>query len=519
MDGKPGHETLEAQVRALEKEILERQRTEAALRESEASYRLLFSAESDAVIIVDADKRQIVDANESASRLYGYGKEELIGREATIISAEPEQSLRHIDEVASQKAAAVSSGPVRRLHKKKDGTVFPVEISSGGYVLQDRKMVCAIIRDITERQKAEEALRESEGRYRRMTEAVTDYTYSVGIQNRSAVETVHGPGCVAVTGYSIEDFQTNPYLWIEMVHKKDRALVEEQASRFLAGLEVQPLEHRIIRKDGALRWVRNTPVPRHDSDGKILYYDGLVQDISERKHAEDALRESEARYRGIIERTKSGVAVYEAVDNGQDFVFVDFNPAGERIEKIRREDIVGKSVLEVFPGIKEFGLFDVLQRVWRDGKPEHFPVSLYKDDRILGWRDNFVYKLPSGEVVAVYSDETESKKAEEALHKAHEELQHFSQELERKIEERTAELEEKSRQLIVAERMAAMGNMANKIAHELRNSLMAVGGFARRMNEKTADDDPKKAYVEIIVKEVMALEKKVSEIIHLKNVD
>ena len=146
-------------------------------------------------------------------------------------------------------------------------------------------------------------------------------------------------------------------------------------------------------------------------------------------------------------------------------------------------------------------------------------MSFYQDERIVGWRENFVYKLPSGEVVAVYSDETDRKQAEEALRKAHKELQKFSQELERKVEERTAELQEKNKQLIAAERLAFMGKMTNRIAHELRNSLMAVGGFARRMDEKTPDDDPKKQYAQIIVQEVIALEKKVSEIINLKDVE
>jgi PAS domain S-box-containing protein len=518
MDGKPSYEQLEARVKELEQEVVERQRAEDALRQSEAKYRLSFSAESDAIIIVDATERQIVDANEAASRLYGYSKKELIGREATMISAEPEKSLDHMDRVASGESPYVSPGPVQRLHKTKDGTVFPVEISSGNYVLKDRKMICAIIRGIAERKKVEEALRESEGRYRRMTEAVTDYTYSVRIQDGRAVETIHGPGCVAVTGYAAQDFQSNPFLWIEMVPEEDRQPVQEQASRLLSGLEVEPLEHRIICKDGTVRWVRNTPVSRHDGGERVLHYDGVVQDISERKEAEDALRESEARYREIIERTKNGVAVYKAVDEGNDFVFVDFNRAGEKIEDLNRAQVIGKSVFEVFPGIKEFGLFQVLQRVWASGDPEHYPVSLYRDDRIVGWRDNFVYKLPSGEVVAVYSDETDRKQAEEELRKAHEELQHFSQELEKKVQKRTVELEEKSKQLIAVERLAAMGTMANKVAHELRNSLMAIGGFARRMNDKTLDDDPKKEYVQIIVQEVVALEKKVSEIINLDNV-
>lgn len=141
----------------------------------------------------------------------------------------------------------------------------------------------------------------------------------------------------------------------------------------------------------------------------------LNRKIEAYKHAESALRENEARYRGIFENTKNGVVVYKAVNDGEDFIFTDFNNAGEKIENLKREDIIGKCVLEVFPGVKDFGIFQIFQNVWRTGKPEYHPVALYKDERIQGWRENFVYKLPSGEIVAVYADRTEEKRAEESL--------------------------------------------------------------------------------------------------------
>ena len=97
------------------------------------------------------------------------------------------------------------------------------------------------------------------------------------------------------------------------------------------------------------------------------------------------LRESRRQYYETVENLNSGVAVCRAVDDGQDFIFVDFNRAGERIESISRDDVVGRSVLEVFPGVKESGLFEVFQRVWRTGKPDRHPVTRYRDDRISGW--------------------------------------------------------------------------------------------------------------------------------------
>ncbi|MFH1116761.1 MAG: PAS domain S-box protein [Pseudomonadota bacterium] len=138
-------------------------------------------------------------------------------------------------------------------------------------------------------------------------------------------------------------------------------------------------------------------------------------EIETRRKTEEILRESEAKYRSLFEQSGNAVAVYRPVNDGEDFVFVDLNKAGEQMERISRETVIGQSVVKMFPGIRELGLFEVFQRVWRTGEPEHHEAGHYKDERIQGWRDNHVYRLPSGEIVAVYSDETNRKQAEEAL--------------------------------------------------------------------------------------------------------
>jgi PAS domain S-box-containing protein len=141
----------------------------------------------------------------------------------------------------------------------------------------------------------------------------------------------------------------------------------------------------------------------------------LQEEISERRKAEEDLRKSEKKYSELYNYMGNGVAVYEATENGEDFVFIDFNKGGERIDKIKRESVIGKRVTETFPGIEELGLLDVFKRVWKTGNPEHHPTSLYKDKRIVGFRENYVYKLPSGEIVAIYDDVTERKKAEDEI--------------------------------------------------------------------------------------------------------
>ncbi|MHC4572728.1 MAG: PAS domain-containing protein [Planctomycetota bacterium] len=134
-----------------------------------------------------------------------------------------------------------------------------------------------------------------------------------------------------------------------------------------------------------------------------------------RRRLEEELKLSEEKLKVLFENVSSGVAIYEAINDGEDFVFRDFNPAAERIESIKKEELIGKSVTEVFPGVKDFGLFDVFQRVWKTGVPEHHPVSTYRDARIAGWRENYVFRLSSGEIVAVYDDVTEHKHSELAI--------------------------------------------------------------------------------------------------------
>jgi len=149
---------------------------------------------------------------------------------------------------------------------------------------------------------------------------------------------------------------------------------------------------------------------------------GVFKDITKPKQTEQVIRESESRFRELFNHMSSGVVIYEAKDNGRDFIIKDFNRAAEKIEKVQKEDIIGKSVLKVFPGVKDFGLFKVFQEVYKTGKPQHYPISFYQDQRITGWRENHVYKLPSGEIVAVYDDVTERKKVEEELRDSEERL-------------------------------------------------------------------------------------------------
>ncbi|MFO7817146.1 MAG: PocR ligand-binding domain-containing protein [Desulfovibrionales bacterium] len=140
-----------------------------------------------------------------------------------------------------------------------------------------------------------------ENRFKRITEKLTDYFYTVFIQDGQACKTVHSPACITVTGYSAEEFDIDPYLWINMVLPEDRDRVREQARKTIQEKRApESIEHRIMHKKGGIRWVKNTIVPSLDQKGDIVAYDGLINDITERKEMEQTLRESELRVRNKL---------------------------------------------------------------------------------------------------------------------------------------------------------------------------------------------------------------------------
>ncbi|MCX5971674.1 MAG: PAS domain S-box protein [Coprothermobacterota bacterium] len=287
--------------------------------------------------------------------------------------------------------------------------------SLGRAVTSDGKItkLAGTFQNIDRYKRAEEALRKSEEKYRALVENANE---AIIVTQDGALKFAN-PKAGKLLGYSLEEAIGQPF--IVFIYPDDRLLVTERYWKRLGG-EVSKVVHpfRAIHKDGSIRWEEiNSVLIAWEDRPAIMSY---LTDITERKRAEDALRESEVRYRELFENINSGVAVYTVINNGQDFIFKDFNRAGERIDQDQRERLIGKSIFEVRPGIEQFGLIEVFRQVWQTGKPAYHPVTFYQDNKLSGWYENFVYKLPSGEIVAVFEDITERKQAEEALRESEE---------------------------------------------------------------------------------------------------
>lgn len=165
---------------------------------------------------------------------------------------------------------------------------------------------------------------------------LTDYIYTVSIEEGIVVDTYHSSGCATVTGYTSEEYQKDPELWLRMVHNNDKDSVIDQAERATAGEDVEPLEHRIIHKDGFIRWVKNNIVLSKDKNGEVIFYDGLINDITELKRAEEI---NQIKQKQLVQADKmaslgilvSGIA--HEINNPNNFILLN----AKFLEKVWKE--------------------------------------------------------------------------------------------------------------------------------------------------------------------------------------
>jgi PAS domain S-box-containing protein len=274
------------------RDVTEQKRATIALQESQEQFRALVETTADWIWATDKDGTYTY-CSPRVRALLGYEPEDVVGR--TIYDfILPRESNSFVASVQASMSHGKPIARVEHTNLHKDGRHVVLETSAApvfdasGALLGYR----GIDRDVTEVKEARDLLRERERRYRQLLAAVTSYTYSVRVENGISVATMHGEGCVTVTGYRPEDYSRDSDLWCAMIHPDDRELVLEQVAKVFACQHAPPIEHRIFRRDGTLRWIRNTMIP-HSEKGVLKHYDGLIEDITERKRAERAVLDKE----------------------------------------------------------------------------------------------------------------------------------------------------------------------------------------------------------------------------------
>ena len=338
----------------------------------------------------------------------------------------------------------------------------------------------------------EEALKESEERYRRITSAITDYIFTVHVEDGIAVRTMHTPVCETVTGYTAEEFNNDPFLWLNMVVDEDQKLVRDHASRILEGENVGAIEHRIRRKDGSVRWVSNTPVLHRDPGGILISYDGVIRDITEQKQAEEALRESEQRLKIILHGSPISTFVID-----KDHRVIYWNEALEHLSGIKTEDIVGTcDHWKAFYDTKRPCMADLIVDGALEAIPEWYPSKFSKSQLIneayeaidffpsLKGKGKWlrftaaVIRNTAGDLVGAIEtleDITESKQTDEER---------------KKLEA----------QLMQAQKMEALGTLAGGIAHDFNNILSAIIAYAEGGKHIVPDTDKVRKNIDEILK-------------------
>lgn len=388
------------------RDISEERQAGMALKDSEQKFRLLFEESNDCNLLLSADGL-IIDVNHVGHERLGYAKQEMLGRYIAEFVA-PGYAYK----VSQRLTQIMNDGHARfeSAHIRKDGSTMLVEVNCRLIELDGRPVCYSVIRDIAERKWAEQALQESKARLSAMLDNLPFLTWLKDTEgryieiNKVFADFLHLEYSQQAIGKT--DFDLQPRELAEKFRADDALVMAERKQKYVEGSAF----------DGQnLRWVEAYKAPIIDKSGKLLGTVGIARDITERKLIDKKLSESESNLKALVENIKSGVAVFRASADGRDFFLTAFNRAAERIEKLRREELIGKNVEEVFPGIAESGLLDVFRRVWESGVAEHLPLSFYQDGRIAAWRENYVYKLPNGEIVAIYDDVTERKKAEQEI--------------------------------------------------------------------------------------------------------
>ena len=300
MQQKQIDQKLEKKVNELEKKLTEARKREEVMKENIEEYRQLFENESDAVMVFDAETLKFEDANRATLNLYGYSKEDFLALNVEDISAEKEKTKIAVQKIKDGEPD--SENVVFRYFRKKGGAVFPGEICAGTFISSGRKKIIGAVRDITERKRAEEALRESEEKYRHIFENIQDVYYEVTLDGiilevSPSIEESYAYKREALKGKSLYDIYADP-------KKRD-----EFIGVLLENEKVTDYEIILKDKNGSAVNCSITARLLRDEKGNPQEIVGTMRDITKRKRMEEELRESEEILKAILAVCPVGVGL------------------------------------------------------------------------------------------------------------------------------------------------------------------------------------------------------------------
>jgi len=263
--------------------------------------------------------------------------------------------------------------------------------------------------------RSEQLLKENERKMQALLETITDYLIINKVRNGQIAESWHSPTCVNVTGYSSAEYTHNPLLWFNMIHEHDKVYVMDKIKNMIESGEARPFEHRIVHKNGTIRWIRNTPILFKNIRNEIEEIHNVIQDITETKQIELKLLEHEQQYRLLFNQMNNGFVLCQPIFKGAhemvDFAILDINPAFEKIVGVSREKIINKKASEFSNAVPKAWMQKFTQVVLT-GDPIKFE-DYY--DPLEKYLELTVYAPQENSFGIIISDITEKTKANQLL--------------------------------------------------------------------------------------------------------
>ena len=384
-----------------------RKRIEEALKESEERYRAVVEQSVEAIYLYDAETKRVLESNAAFIKMIGYSEEELLGMRIY-------DFIDHdVDDIDMNVRRSVEAGRRyigERRYRRKDGSVMIVDTSASVISYGGKMALCAVSRDVTERRRLEETLKESEERFRSLVQNASDL---ITILEADGIVRYDSPAIERMLGYEPQErLGTSAF---DYIHPEDVSRVKRTFSETVEEYGVRPpVEFRIRHKDGSWRYIETT---RSNLLGEPAVR-GVVsnaRDVTERKEAESALRESEARFRAVFDRAAIGMALVNA--EGQ---LMESNPALQEMLGYGDEELRGMHFADlthpedVAPDAERFGEL-VAGNIDRFHLEKRF---VRKDGSLMwGWLTSSSVPGTGGAwfMVGMVEDVTERKVAERAL--------------------------------------------------------------------------------------------------------